>query len=129
MPAEMKHLWKRIEQWRQMRRRRTAMPAELWSEAVTLARSAGSYRVARALRLNFEALKRRMVEGALDGAPAVAPPSGFVELTRAQMVGAPTTGTVVEIEDESGLRVVVRLAKEAHVDVMQLISALRPRGT
>jgi hypothetical protein len=53
----------------------------------------------------------------------------FVELSGAQVLGATTTtGTVVEVEDKAGTRMIVRLAKEAHVDVAQLVSAFRRRG-
>jgi hypothetical protein len=106
------------------------MPAKLWEEAVVMAQSAGPYRVARALRLNFDGLKRRMAEAALTGAEAAKTPSGFVELTGAQILGdAPAeTGTVVEVEDKSGGRLVVRLAKEAQLDVAQLVAAFRRRA-
>ncbi len=128
LPAEVKRLQERIEQWRRTRGRRTAMPSELWSAAVTLAKRAGTYTVARALRINFEGLKRRMAEAALVGTTPARAPSTFVELTGAQILGAPSaTGTVVEIE-EGGLRIVVRLANDAHVDVAQLIAAFRQRG-
>lgn len=129
LPAGVRHLQKRIDEWRRTRGRRTAMPAELWSEAVTLAGSAGAYRIARALRVNFDGLKRRMAEAALVGAEPAKRPSAFVELTGAEILGASsTTGTVLEIEDKGGLRLVVRLAKEAHLDVAQLVAAFRQRG-
>ena len=67
LPAEVKQLQDQIEQWRRTRERRTAMPAELWSDAVTLCKSAGAYRVARALRINFDGLKRRMAEAGRGG--------------------------------------------------------------
>jgi hypothetical protein len=53
----------------------------------------------------------------------------FVELSAAQLLGAPsTTGTVVEVEDKAGVRMIVRLAKQAHVDeVARLISVFRRR--
>jgi hypothetical protein len=126
LPAEVKRLQDQIEQWRRTRERRTAMPAALWSDAVTLCKSAGAYQVARALRINFEGLKRRMAEAGRGGT-ASAVPGTFVELTGAQILGA-SSGTVVEVEDEGGRRLVVRLAKEAHVDVAQLVSVFRRGG-
>jgi len=124
LPAGVKRLRDQIERWRRTRERRTAMPAEFWSEAVTLAGSVGAYPIARALRLNFDGLKRRMVEAAA-GAP---PPIGFVELTGAQILGAGSTaGTIVEMSDAVGIRVRVHLAAETQVDVAGLIAALRQR--
>lgn len=59
--------------------------------------------------------------------------NGFVALPT--LVGAPsgaasaspTTGPVIEVEDGTGTRLVVRLAKDARVDVTALISAFRRR--
>ena len=67
LPAGVERLGERIEQWRQTRARRTAMAPELWSAAVVLAGSHGVYRVARALRINFECLKRRVAEAKTAG--------------------------------------------------------------
>lgn len=58
-------------------------------------------------------------------------PNAFVELSAAQVLGvseATATGTVVEVEDKAGTRMIVRLAKEAPVDVAQLVSAFRRGG-
>jgi hypothetical protein len=124
LPAGVKRLRDQIERWRRTRERRTAMPAELWSEAVALAGSVGAYPVARTLRLNFDGLKRRMAEAGA-GAP---PPLGFVELTGAQILGAGSTaGTIVEMSDAAGIRVRVHLGPETQVDVAGLILALRQR--
>src|SRR6266545_3590336 len=97
--AGVAQLRERIERWRRTRERRTAMPADLWSGAVALARTEGAYPIARALRLNFEGLKRRMAEAAGGGHPAVAQSSAtgsgkFVEWTGAQILAA-SSGTTV----------------------------------
>ena len=78
LPAGVKELRTRVERWRRTRERRTAMPADLWAEAIALARSGRPYTVARALRVNFEGLRRRMAESAADGRGAAAP-GAFVE--------------------------------------------------
>jgi hypothetical protein len=59
---------------------------------------------------------------------------GFIELpglvgaTLSAARGSPTTGTVIEVEDPTGTRLVVRLAKDARVDVTTLISVFRRCG-
>jgi len=53
LPAGVKLLRKRIEEWRRTRDRRTAMPADLWDEAVALARPGRAWAVARALGISF----------------------------------------------------------------------------
>lgn len=131
LPAGVTRLRDRIEHWRRTRAKRTAMPATLWSEAVTLARRGGAYAIARALRIDFDSLTRRIAEAARDAARTPAsPPSAFVELTGAQLLAAsPSTGTIVELsDDKAGIRVTVRLAAEAPLDVARLVSAFRHRG-
>lgn len=85
LPAGVKLLRKRIEEWRRTRERRTAMPADLWDEAVALARPGRAWAVARALGISFQALRRRMAEAG-DSAPT-ASRSPFVELSGAQILG------------------------------------------
>jgi hypothetical protein len=105
------------------------MPADLWAEAIALARSGRPYTVARALRVNFEGLRRRMAESAADGRGAAAP-GAFVELSGAQILGASSaSGAVVELSDGDGVRLTVRLAAGAEVDVARVVAAFRQRGT
>jgi hypothetical protein len=124
--AEVKQLRARIERWRATRERRTAMPPELWAEAAKLAQSDGVYPVARALRISFEGLKRRIVE---TGTGATMPPaqaSGFVELMGAQLLGGPVPrGTLIELSDVAGTRLAIRLTGEAEIDVASLVAAFR----
>jgi hypothetical protein len=67
----------RLEQWRRNRQGRAAIPDELWSAAIEVARRDGVNRTATALRLNGGKLKRRMM--AADGVAKRAA-SSFVEL-------------------------------------------------
>lgn len=55
---------RRVTRWRESRARPGPMPEGLWSEVVALARIHGVNPVARALRLDYYSLKRR-----LDGSP------------------------------------------------------------
>ena len=129
LPAGLARLGERIEHWRRTRAKRTAMAPELWSAAVELARSHGPYRVARALRINFECLKRRMT-AVVVVAPAPGSPSGtFVEYTGAQILSAASPqGAVIELSDETGARLTLRLGAQVEVDVPRLVAAFRQRG-
>jgi hypothetical protein len=128
LPVEVKQLGNRIERWRRTRAKRTTMPAELWSGAIELARREGAYRIAHALRLSVDGLKRRMLESA-GGEMETGRSRAFVELTGAQILGAsPPSGTTVEVMDAAGSRLTVRLAAETAVDVAQVISAFRQRS-
>jgi len=124
LPAGVKRLGERIEHWRRTREKRTRMPAELWSEAITLARREGrAYAIAKALRINFEGMKRRLAEAAGGSAPA---PGAFVEVTGAEFLGAAAeSGTVVELSEAAGIRMTVRFAAKAEVDVARLVAAFR----
>ena len=124
LPAGVKELRRRIERWRRTRERRTAMPADLWTEAIALARSGRPYAVARVLGLNFDGLRRRMAEAAASAPP----PGAFVELSGAQILGASVPGAVVELSDGDGVRLTVRLVAGAEVDVARVVAAFRQRG-
>jgi hypothetical protein len=125
LPAGVKRLRDRVERWRRTRAKRTRMPAELWSEAMVQARREGAYLVARAARLNFDCLRRRLAEAAASEAAAEleagAEPNGFVELSGAQILGpARPAGGELEMVDAAGNRLTVRLAAEVVVDLAQV---------
>jgi len=126
--AGVKHLRTRIERWRTTRERRTAMPPKLWAEAARLARGHGVYPVARALRISFEGLKRRIAESTAASRATAGGPSAFVEMTGAELLGGPVVpGTVVELSDAAGTRLAIHLAREVEVDVASLVAAFRQR--
>jgi hypothetical protein len=122
--APVEQLRARIDEWRRMRPHRTRMPAELWAEAVALARSKGAYRVARAVRINFDTLRRRVSEAASEAAPT------FVELPGAPRVAAAVVeGIVLELHGGDGTRMVLHLGMDAAVDVAQVVAAFRRGGS
>ena len=64
--------------WRDTKPSGGRIPEALWSQAVELARTHGVAAVARALRLDYVRLKRRLTAPSGAGAP---PPPAFVEMT------------------------------------------------
>jgi hypothetical protein len=74
IPEEMQELHRRLEEWRATHRPRSPLPDEIWTMAVGLAQQHNIHRVARTLRLDYGALKRRMPGGAPQ------PTATFVEL-------------------------------------------------
>jgi hypothetical protein len=129
LPAGVKLLRKRIDYWRRTRDRRTPMPADLWHEAVALARSGRAYAVAHALGVNFEGLRRRMAEVGTSCAGAGAA-GAFVEVSGAQILGAAGAGApgpVVELSDGGGVRLTVRLAAGTYLDVAGVVAAFGRR--
>jgi len=92
---------RRLERWRQMRVYAHApMPPRLWAVAVALTRQHGLYRTARALRVDYGALKRH-VEAA---APAPRERPTFVEIAAAE--SRPREACTIEID---GPRTTLRL--------------------
>lgn len=98
------------------------MPANLWTAAANLAQVEGPYVVSRALRINYATLKQK-VAAASPAAAAVA--DGFVELAGAELLDPGPRATVIECSDETGARMVVRLAVGAEVDVARVVAAFR----
>jgi len=55
---------RQFERWRRKRKPRSRIPAPLWSAATTLAGTHGIHRTAKALRLDYYALKKRVEQQA-----------------------------------------------------------------
>jgi len=60
LPAKLARGRERFEKWRSKQKSRSRLPERLWSAAVKLADEYGVNRTARALRLDYSGLKRRM---------------------------------------------------------------------
>ena len=98
---------RRFESWREGPKEGRRIPEELWGAAVELAVGHGVWRTARALRLNNDELKRRLVASRrVSGAGGPGGPA-FVELSP-PVVGAGGE-CVLEYEDREGTRLRVRL--------------------
>ena len=88
----------RFGEWRQNRRGKARIPAELWSAAVAVAQKEGVNRTARALHVAWDDLKRRM---AITGEVARQPGSpAFVELVAPRAASLPEC--MIELEGRRG---------------------------
>jgi hypothetical protein len=120
----------RIEAWRRTRLYRTgAMPEELWRAAAVLAARYGVYRVSRALRLNFENLKKRtFADGVLATTRRAATRrEGFVEVVGFGEIGSREAArdaahTEIEIAIDGGARLRLRHAGGG-VDLSGVVAA------
>ena len=111
---------RRVERWRQTRpHQRAPFPEPVWAAAAALARQHGLYQTARALRLNFGALKAH-VERANHVDRATHRPT-FVEL--APMPARPVSECVIEFEAPRGTTR-VRVSGLAVADLVALARAL-----
>jgi hypothetical protein len=93
------------------------------------AKDCGVSRVSTALHVEYPALKARVaaLEKATLSSPALSP-SAFVELKALPVLPAPIAG-VVELEDSSGTKMILRLDAGSGVDALALIQAFWRRAT
>ena len=105
--ATVEEVGTRLEEWRQSRRqKRTAIPDELWSAAIEVARKDGLGRTAAALRLDYGKLKRLMM--AADGVEKKTASPSFMELIAPE--AAAVAQCAIELE---GRRARIRIELKA----------------
>ena len=107
----------RFEDWRENRQGKSAIPDELWSAAVQLARKDGVNRTAAELHLDGGKLKRLMVEKTTTAKPAPA----FVELLTPRAISIPEC--TIELEGRHGT-VRIQLKGASASDLAALSRAL-----
>lgn len=113
LPGPISDLGHRLEVWRRARPGRGAMPSDLWEDAARLAQIHGINPIARALRLDYHALKRHMQ--AAQRLEGVSRPA-FVEVSLSPPL--PASDCVVELERPDGARMRVQLSR--HDDLVAL---------
>ena len=123
LPVAFSEAQGRFEQWRGCKRPRSRIPEELWSLAVGLAREHGVNRTARALRLDYYTLKRR-----LDGAAASEKAAAdFIEVFPVEMVPRGSEWTM-ELESGTGAQMRMRVKGSDVPDLAALVYAFRSSG-
>ncbi len=70
LPARLEGVRQRFEGWRRTRKVRSRIPEALWASAVKMAGTYGLHRTAKALRVNYYMLKKRVERGAAVAASA-----------------------------------------------------------
>jgi len=96
----------RLAEWRQGRQKGAAIPDELWSAAIEVARRDGLGRTAAALRLDYGKLKRLMM--AADGVAKKSRSPSFMELIAPE--AAAVAQCAIEVE---GRRAKIRIEHKA----------------
>ena len=110
VPARLERLRRRFERWRRAREVRGRIPEALWTAAVKLAAEYGTHRTARALRVDYYALKKR-----IEGTPAVTASEPAGEAVGATFLEVPppvwagSGECTLELEDAGGARLRVHL--------------------
>ena len=109
----------RFKKWRQGRVSRTRIPVALWKLAVKVASRHGVSRTATALKLDYYALKDRLLaEPVLAAEPGrSSPPAGFTELTPGPLFPSPCG---LEISDRTGSTLRIELPAGQVPDLVAL---------
>ncbi len=109
LPARLEGIRGRFERWRRADNVRSRIPDSLWAAAVKMARSYGICRTARALRVNYYALKKRVEQesSAAPGLPEGGAVATFVELASPASAGC--CECTWELEDAGGAKMRVHL--------------------
>ena len=107
IPTELENVRQRFVAWRRTRTVRTRIPDPLWAAAVKVAERHGVHRTAKALRIDYYGLKRRVAETASTSTniPTGGDVAAFVEL--AGPLAAGSCECLVELEDDSGAQMSV----------------------
>ena len=132
LPRKLEGVRRRIERWRRTRKARSPVPDSLWAAAVEMANVYGMNRTARALRLNYYGLKKRVEQQAASAAGAAemkgedkfAEMKGedkFIELAPLPSVGY--CECLLELEQVGGARMRIQLKGGAMPDLAALSQA------
>ena len=116
-------LRRRIARWRQTRLKRSSMPEELWLEAARLAQDQGISPIARQLGVGYASLKGRVEQAPQPAEDAPSHGGELVELSAEQFLVQASKAVVVELADEDGRRLTVRLDDGGQLDVVGLLQA------
>jgi hypothetical protein len=126
LPARLEAVRQRFQAWRGKRKPRSRIPEPLWSSAVKLVSAYGLYRTARALRLDYYALKKRAERGprANNNSPTAPTAVSKAEVVTPflELVSPISTATecVVELENAAGAKMRVHLKGVASPDLATL---------
>ena len=122
LPAAVERTRRRFERWRRTRKVRTRTPDSLWASAVKIARTYGIHRTAKALRVDYYSLKKRLEQQSPSSGPMLEGDAAatFLELTPPQGASAGLGECLLELEDAEGAKMRVRLQGVATPDLAAL---------
>jgi len=120
LPAALSRAQRRIEQWRHQHRPRARLPEGLWREVTRLARVYGISHTARALRLDYYALKKHAAAAAESSEHS----PKFVEVVPGAMP-ASRPECMIELADRGGAKMRIHLQGGDWPDVAALARAFR----
>jgi len=118
LPAWLERLRRRFDRWRETREGRSRIPEALWASAVKATGRHGLNPTARALRLDYYSLKKRVeADGSRDGSGGQSVAT-FVELP--PPVPACSPACILELEHPGGAKMRVHLTGTQAPDLAAL---------
>jgi hypothetical protein len=125
--SQIKQARRQLKLWRKTRTHRERIPERLWTSSVALARVHGVSPVAQALRLNYDALKRRVL-----GAEPVrkAPPQALRSFVELPLIAQPPNclKCMVELTKSTGAAMTIRWEGQAAADLVELAESFWRAG-
>lgn len=122
--SEVKH---QFEEWRKTKKGRERIPEKLWEAAVSLSKVHSISRISNVLRLNYSALKNRIVEKDEDAIIEKVSAPAFIELDFERP--AFVSECIVEMEDSSGAKMRMCFKGKTDFDLLELGKAFWRNGT
>jgi hypothetical protein len=127
LPVRLDSLRRRFEEWRKTRKAPARIPESLWAAAVKMAGTYGLFRTARALPVDYYALKKRVEQQPLHarGKRESGSTMTFVQLPQPAndgfaMVPVGACDCVLELEDTAGAKMRIHLKAAAPPDLAVL---------
>ena len=120
IPAHLEAGRRCFERWRRTRNGHSRIPERLWASAVRLAGTYGLCRTARTLRLDYNALKKRVDSAAPYDSSGQETATPFVELLPPQQACLPEC--IVELENPRGTKIRIRLTGHHSPEVVTAVS-------
>ena len=120
LPARLEGVQRRFEHWRRSRKIPSPIPEPLWAAAVKMAGACGISHTAKTLRVNYNALRKRVEHQA---AAAPRRPEENTVTTFLELAPPPRVGScqcTMELEDDSGAKMRVHLQSAEAPDLAAL---------
>jgi len=119
VPVEIKRVRELFARWRESREKLSPIPESLWESAVQLTQSYSVYRVARALHLDYSALKKRVPPQEKRARAKSESRPLFWEMD-AGGISSVSAECLVEMEDPRGAKLKIHMKGKGDLDLLAL---------
>ena len=113
-----------FEHWRASRPKRFPIPNDLWDNAASLSKEHSIWIIAKTLRLDHNALKKRVL--AKQPEASTQPGTSFIELEFTSSL--PRTEYLLETKDRHGSKLKMQLKGPALPDPLEILSTFWSKG-